>query len=99
MSNRVRIVERRRATFTLIELLVVVAIVAVLAAILLPALSRAQAQAYQVRCAANLKNFGLGIFYYVHDRSNATGIWRCSAVKWRCTPGRTGPIRSSSMSK
>ena len=87
MSNRVRIVDRRGAAFTLIELLVVVAIVAVLAAILVPALSRAREQAYQVRCAANLKNFGLGIFYYVHDRSNGNGYLPLFGCEVEMYPG------------
>ena len=66
--------------FTLIELMVVVAIIAILIAILLPSLARARQQAYQVKCAANLKGIGLGIFYYVNDHNGylplvASGFW------------------------
>ncbi len=53
--------------FTLIELLVVVAIIAVLVAILLPALSRARDQAYEVSCASRLRQMGLGITSYAND--------------------------------
>src|SRR3954468_4176126 len=60
----------RPGAFSLVELLVVIAIIGILAALLLPALSRAKANAKRIECVANLKQTGLAFHSFVHDHEN-----------------------------
>jgi len=72
-----------RKGFTLIELLVVMVIIALLVGLLLPALARAQEEAYKTQCRSNLRQIGLAMVMYTNDN----GGW---------TPSVTGPSWTSS---
>jgi len=70
----------KRRAFTLIELLVVSAVIAVLAALLLPALSRAKSRAQSATCISNLHQLGVATQLYWGDNADKCFRWVTSGL-------------------
>ncbi len=74
--------KHRRMAFTLIELLVVISIIALLMAILMPALSRVRKQAKGVYCLNNLREIGVAMHVYAQENNDFIPRALDHKVKW-----------------
>jgi prepilin-type processing-associated H-X9-DG protein len=83
--------KHRRTWFTLVELLVVISIIAIMVAILLPALAHAREKARQAHCTANVKQLMLGHLQYMDDFDEYT----CASY----IPGAPTTYKASWMSR
>jgi len=86
----------RRTTngFTLVELLVVIGLIAVLIAMLLPALNKTRAAAQNVVCMSNLRQTSIGFMFFANDNRNHLPVSQAfygSPLSSQQFPGYTGP--------
>lgn len=72
----------RKPLFTLVELLIVIAIIAILAAILLPALTKAREKAQAIKCLSNLKQNGTYVSMYADANNGIFSMYQNGPEEW-----------------
>src|SRR5581483_3686478 len=76
--------------FTLVELLVVIAMVAILAALLLPALADTKLRSHTANCMDNQRQLAVGFRMYAEDHDGRVGnMGDASTFDWRVRPGNS----------
>jgi prepilin-type N-terminal cleavage/methylation domain-containing protein/prepilin-type processing-associated H-X9-DG protein len=87
---------QRKKGFTLIELLVVIAVIALLLAILMPALQKAKEQGQRAVCQSNLKNYAVAILMYTGDNDdkfcNPSSAYFSQSSAYPVEAGLSSPI-------
>lgn len=81
--------KKAEKAFTLVELLVVISIIAILLAILMPALSKVKEQGRTVVCGTNLKNYGIAMQMYANSSNDRCpdNFWLYSKSDWAAITG------------
>ena len=95
MYRRKVFIRRRCGGFTLIELLVVIAIIAILMAILMPALQKVKEQGRRVICANDLKQIGLSLNMYGSDNDGRLPLNESSNWLWDISYSTTDYIMAT----
>lgn len=97
MKDEGRVNRRAMKGFTLIELLVVIAIIAVLLAIIMPAMRKIKESAKQTICKSNLRNVGLGVMMYLDDSDRKFPNYHsANGFLWYDAGGNLLPLSNSS---
>ena len=80
---------RSSLSFTLIELLVVIPVIAMLASLLMPAITKAREMGRRIKCVSNLKQFGMLCLIYAEDYDAWIGVYgdQIEDIWWKRIPG------------
>jgi len=86
VKSEVQSPRSKARAFTLVELLVVVAIIAILAALLLPTIAKSKGRAKSVACLSNLHQIGIALQLFVQDNDNKMPVMYDALLSTNATP-------------